>query len=91
MGAICIFANDKFRNGCSILNETAKCEPKKCMWRHTEETYFQSLEQAMKNYHKATGRTDYMATQKALPDELKKRFAVYLAKKGEQRELYADR
>ena len=82
MAVDCIFSKNKFINGCAVLNDNVTCVPSRCKWRHTEETYFASLEKAMQNYHKATGLGDYMSTQTALSTEVKKRFAEYLAKKG---------
>lgn len=78
----CIFSTKKQPNGCQILISSVACDPSKCMWRHTEETYFQSLEKAMHNYQKKTGRTDYIdKMMDVLGMSWKERFVNWLLQK----------
>ena len=77
----CIFSNRKNINGCSILNDDVRCDPTVCMWRHTEETYFASLEKAMMNYIKRTGRRDYI-DKCVFGITVKDRFRKYLKAKA---------
>lgn len=79
----CIYATKRRENGCAILNDDVTCDPQNCMWRHTEETYFQSLEKAMLNYEKRTGRKDYIDRfMKILGNSWKERFVIWLRKKN---------
>lgn len=77
----CIFSSNRFDNGCAAMRDDVKCDPDTCMWRHTEKTFFESLDKAALNYKKRTGRDDYIQTQKALPQALKKRYLIYRALK----------
>lgn len=60
----CIYATRKEMNGCLILNIN-KCNPEQCMWKHTAETYLQSLHEARMNYIKMYGKDEYI---KNVPD-----------------------
>lgn len=77
----CLFRNKKHINGCSILNDDVKCEPTTCMWKHTEQTYFESLEKAMKNYEKRTGKKDYI-DKYVFGITIKEKFHRYLVNKA---------
>lgn len=80
--ADCIFRNKKNINGCAILNDDVRCDPHKCMWRRTEETYFESLEKAMRNYEKRTGKKDYI-DKFVLGIGIKEKFRRYLIRKAQ--------
>lgn len=78
--ANCIFVNKKHINGCSILRDEVRCDPSTCLWRQTEDMYFASLEKAMHNYEKNTGRKDYI--DKYVPSvTMRDRFKYYLLEK----------
>lgn len=79
--ANCLFRNNKRINGCSILNDDVKCEPMTCVWRQTEQTYFESLERAMNNYEKRTGKKDYI-DKNVLGIATKENFRRYLRNKA---------
>ncbi len=79
--ANCIFHNRKNSNGCSILHDKIKCDPATCMWRHTEESYFASLERAMQNYEKRTGMKDYIE-KNVFGITVKEKFRKYLNRKN---------
>lgn len=78
--ANCIFHNRKNANGCSILHDKIKCDPSTCTWRHTEESYFASLEKAMNNYENRTGMNDYI-DKCVFGVTVKEKFRRYLANK----------
>ena len=76
----CIFKTRSRTNGCAILNDDVKCDPATCLWRHTDETYFASLEKAMQNYEKRTGKKDYI-DKCVFGITVKERFRKYLIAK----------
>jgi 3-hydroxy-3-methylglutaryl CoA synthase len=51
------------------------------MWRHTEESYFASLERAMQNYEKRTGMKDYIE-KNVFGITVKEKFRKYLNRKN---------
>ena len=55
----CYFANEKSRNGCSLVRDEYACVPKICKWHRTRQEMLESLYKASKNYEKATGLDDY--------------------------------
>lgn len=76
--ANCIFMNKKNINGCSILEDGVACDPTKCSWRHTEETYFASLLKAKNSYEKRTGKKDYVEKY-VFGMSVREKFRKYLA------------